>query len=138
MLDLKWLNDCMQAGEFLYGAYPLAVLKKLYETMKGYTVAKRELAEQCEAAEGQLMTYVDAVFPEFEALGYQEPGYFMPLVVREGQLYDVLRQAEKDGIPYAGLHLDEEAVWELLGEQGDVEFAIPTADEIAANVKENL
>ena len=37
------------------------------------------------------------------------------------QLYDVLRQAEKDGIPYAGLHLDEEAVWELLGEQGDVE-----------------
>ena len=70
MLDLKWLNDCMQAGEFLYGAYPLAVLKKLYETMKGYTVAKRELAEQCEAAEGLLMTYVDAVFPEFEALGY--------------------------------------------------------------------
>lgn len=28
MVDQKWLEACIQAGEFLYGIFPAALLKK--------------------------------------------------------------------------------------------------------------
>ena len=30
-MDLKWLETCATAGEFLYGYYSVTALKKMYE-----------------------------------------------------------------------------------------------------------
>lgn len=31
-MNKTWLDTCITAGEFLYGEYPVSVLKQLYET----------------------------------------------------------------------------------------------------------
>lgn len=43
-MDKTWLDTCITAGEFLYGEYPVSVLKTLYET-KGEKITTEQIME---------------------------------------------------------------------------------------------
>ena len=58
MVDQKWLEACIQAGEFLYGIFPAALLKKIYERKRGYKISDEELKESVESSTSILMEYL--------------------------------------------------------------------------------
>ena len=131
MIDREWLESCAQAGEFLYGAYPVEVLKELYETKAGYLISEAEAVREVQGMPSLLMEYIDNTWPEFENMGYRRKGYFLPRICDEGTpMYEVMVQAAEDGNGYTDLHLDPRGMSYLFEEQMDVEFYIPTEEEI--------
>ena len=127
MIDEKWVETCVTAGEFLYGYFPLSVLLKMYQTKRGYSISKAALAETVRNSKNILMEYAEGRLVDF---GHYGNGFLIPAELEGTRLEPVLRQAVKDGNPYAELHLDDEAREDLLIAQGNVEFYIPTEQEI--------
>ncbi len=129
-LDIEWLETCAQAGEFLYGAYPVQILKQLYETRKGYTISEKTVVEAMQDSQNHLMEYDPDNYEEFEELGYPD-GCFVPVFAEEDTpLFDMLKKAENDGNPYASIHFEEEELFDLLDQQMDKPFYIPKEKEI--------
>ena len=121
--DRQWIETCVQAGEFLYGIFPMSVLKKLVE--RRGPVSYADLLDCVNSSDAILMEFVEgALLDEGDDFGFLYP------VQAEGELRQILEQAERDGNPYADIHLDEEVHIALLDEQGEVDFYIPTRQEI--------
>ena len=137
-IDSDWLTMCAQAGEFLYGVFPVEILKKLYETKKGLSVPSIDkLVNETVNSPSIMLDYCPDSLPVFEELGFKSPGYFFPYVPdkkEQKDLYEMFSEADKKGNPYAEIHLSEKEWKGLLKEQEDVEFYIPNSDEIEALV----
>lgn len=132
MIDQNWIETCATAGEFLYGYYPVSVLQKLYQTKKGCTISRANLVAAMEQSDGVLMDYRNG---ELVASRDYGKGYYAPFEAEGTSLQPIFVQADKDGNPYASLHLDDDERVDLLVEQGDVDFYIPTAKEIVELVE---
>ena len=133
MVNQEWLETCVTAGEFLYGIYPAAVLKKLYERKKGCTISSETLRECVEKSDAIMMEYVEgALLDTGEYVGSE--GFLYP-VQAQGQLRKVMERADRDGNPYAANHLSEDEHFDLLEKQDDVEFYIPSEREISELVE---
>ena len=135
MIDQKWLETCAVAGEFLYGFYPVSVLKKMYETRKGCAILEPDLIESVKQSDSILMDYLAGRLVDFGNYG---DGFFVPAELEGTEFEPVMKQAQKDGNPYASLHLDDDVRADLLNEQMDVEFYIPTEKEITELVEEGF
>ncbi len=115
MIDQKWMDTCINAGEMLYGEFPLGVFHKLYET-RCSRVSDEEVMEHYDES---LMMLCDGEM-------------FTPLMAREGEMLEMFREADKNGIPYASLHFDLEELQDLRREQSqrDLDYWIPEASQI--------
>ena len=131
MISNEWLEKCAQAGEFLYGVYPAEVLLDLYETRDLADFTLQEMIEAAVSSPAIMMEYVDEVLPIFESMGNDKAGYFRPIVADASQpeLQEMFKNAQKDGNPYADLHVDPEEWSFLLKDQGDVAFYIPDDED---------
>ncbi len=130
MINQPWLETCAQAGEFLYGVFPYAILKRMYE-LKESGEPREDMIKAVIDSPALLLDYMDDPFLPFAQLGYKEGGYFQPTIATKGtDLYRFFEKLEKQGNPYARMHMigDEHSL--LVRNQGDVEFYIPTATEI--------
>ncbi len=113
-MDQKWLETCINAGELLYGEFPMDVLLKLYAT-KGKKVTTEQVMEFYDSS---LMMLCDGEM-------------FTPLIATEGEVLDMFKEADAAGNPYASLHFDLTELKALRKTQEDVEeFYIPAASEI--------
>ena len=81
------------------------------------------------------MDYVDATYPEFEALGYHEPGFFRPTLANDDEKYKFYKNLADCGDDLALAHISELDVESILKNQGDTPFYIPTKDEIERIIK---
>lgn len=139
MIDREWLYYCMQAGEFLYGFFPVEVLKKMYETKKGCAATIDDLLDAAEDSRNTLLRVTMGKLPGPEN-AYQDSAYYLaPVLVRESEapkLYEVLTKAKEHGNPFADLHLDEELQTDLLREQSIVDYYQPTESEILSLVRD--
>ena len=136
-MNKEWLEQCAQAGEFLYGVFPPDVLMQMYEKREKADFNQHEMINAVTGSEAVMMDYFANDLPEFAEMGFTDQGYFMPYVPAEDdekEIYDVFRKAHESGNPYAILHLDEDEWKGLLKEQEDVPFYIPDGDEIDALV----
>ena len=133
MIDQEWLESCITAGEFLYGIYPAAVLKKLYERKPGCTIKSQDIKECVEKSDSLLMEYVKGALLDTGEYAGSE-GFLYPVQV-EGELRSMLEKAGSLGNPYAANHLSEDVHMDLLQAQGDVEFYIPKEREITELVE---
>ena len=129
MVDQKWLEACIQAGEFLYGIFPAALLKKMYERKRGYKISDEELKESVESSTSILMEYVEGVLLDTGKFGNTE-GFLYPVQAEGGRLRQMLKQAEKEGNPYAAIHLNEEEHIHLLDQQEGKDFYVPTEKKL--------
>lgn len=77
-----------------------------------------------------MLEYILRRFLVFDEMGYHEAGYILPSIPQDGETADFFEQAAKAGNPYAVLHVDPDEMENLLKEQGDRPFYIPTAEEI--------
>lgn len=137
-MNIEWLEKCAQAGEFLYGVYPVEVLMKLYETREHDKLSVDEVIDAVVNSPAVMMECVDDTLPIFTELGYSIPGFFKPYVPDDGmaELRQMFKSADEAGNPYADMHLDPDE-WELLvKDQIDVDFFIPTADQIEQLIDE--
>ena len=131
-MDQKWLETCATAGEFLYGFYPVSILKKLYETKKGCRATEEEIIDAMRRSDAVLMEYMEGELLDFGNYG---DGFFAPMKLENTPLEKMMRRAMQEGNPYAELHISDDARMHLLNEQEDVDFYIPTADEITELVE---
>ncbi len=129
-MDRAWLETCATAGEFLYGLYTISVLKKMYESKPGYNISTSALIDAMKDLEKSgaiMMTYTEGQFDEKD----QGPGFFLPVECEGTELEGMMRQADRDGNPYASLHFDEKERMEVLLDcPEDIDFYIPAAAEI--------
>ena len=116
MIDQKWLDTCVTAGEFLYGEYPVEVLKQLYET-KGGKISREQIMEYCDS--GSMMVC------DGETVS--------PLIATTEPILGMFREADRNGNPYASLHFDLDELKALRKGNaviGDQPYWIPTAAQI--------
>ena len=132
MTDQQWLETCATAGEFLYGFYPVSVLKRMAERKKGFTISRKKLIEALEDSDSVLMEYDDSTLLDFGNYG---DGFFAPVEAEGTSLEPMLKKAQKAGNPYAALHLDDDERIDLIVSQEDVDFYIPTEQEITELVE---
>ena len=88
-LDKEWLGICVTAGELLYGEYPIEVLEALYAT-KGETISKEQILE----------------FLGDDSMMVCDGKNISPMIVKDGEMLERLKEADKNGNPYASLHFD--------------------------------
>ena len=115
-MDKAWLDTCITAGEFLYGEYPLSVLKTLYET-KGEKIGTGELQEFFDS--GSMMVC--------------DGEMVSPLMATTDPMLGMFKEADKNGNPYASLHFDMDELMVLRKENAVIEdqpYWIPTAKQI--------
>ena len=135
MIDIPWLETCAQAGEFLYCCYPLALLKRLYELKKGWKLLSTgqdvdtEIVKAIENSSSVLMEFHKGVLDD-EGMFAGESGFFIPEYITDQSLRAALKKAEKDGNPYALAHLEDNEHINIIAEQSDVDYYIPTEQEI--------
>lgn len=135
VIDQRWLETCVQAGEFLYGVYPVEQLKKMYETRKGCSATIDDLIGGVKASDSLLMEYREGSIDAFRGVKgcADSVGFLAPTELehdKDSDAYKKMRAAQKSGNPYAALHLDPAERMGLLNEQGSVEFYTPTEEEI--------
>ena len=112
-MDKTWLDTCITAGEFLYGEYPVSVLKTLYET-KGEKITTEQIMEYYDS--GSMMV-CDG---EMVSL----------LIATTDPILGMFKEADKNGNPYASLHFDLDELEVLRKENSVIEdqpYWIPTA-----------
>ena len=130
-INREWLCTCITAGEFLYGAYPVNVLKKMYEQKKGQAINMNDLINAIEELKNRgeiLMEYQKGRLDESKSQG---PGFLFPVDCGKTQLEAVMRKLDREGNPYASLHFDEEEIDTLLIERpDDLEYFIPGEKKI--------
>ena len=115
-MDKTWLDTCITAGEFLYGEYPVSVLKTLYET-KGEKITTEQIMEYYDS--GSMMV-CDG-----------EMG--SPLIATADPILGMFKEADKNGNPYASLHFDLDELEVLRKENSTIDdqpYWIPTAKQI--------
>lgn len=114
-MDQKWLETCINAGELLYGEFPMDVLLKLYAT-KGEKVTKEQVMEFYDSS---LMMLCDGKM-------------FTPLIVTEGEVLEMFKEADAAGNPYASLHFDMDELQTLRKEHSlpGLDYWIPKASQI--------
>ena len=88
-LDKEWLGICITAGGLLYGEYPIEVLEALYAT-KGETISKEQILE----------------FLGDDSMMVCDGETISPVIVKDGEMLERLKEADKNGNPYASLHFD--------------------------------
>ena len=129
-MDKKWLEMCATAGEFLYGQYSVAILRKLYQSKPGCTISSSDLISAMQELEkdGQiLMTYLSGRLDDND----DDQGFFLPVECEGTPLEKIMRQADEAGNPYASLHFDEDERLSLAVDCPDgIEYWIPTARQI--------
>ncbi len=116
MVDQKWMETCINAGELLYGEFPMEVFHKLYETKCPKTTTE----EVMEYYDESLMMLCDGQM-------------FTPLIATAEPLLSVFKEADEAGNPYASLHFDLDELQYLRHEREkavDVEYWIPKAKQI--------
>ena len=96
MMDTSWLDICVTAGEWLYGEYPVEVLKALYET-GGEKISTGELLESLDA----------------ESMMVCDGDMIRPVIVTEGDMLARLKEADAVGDSYASIHFDPEELQTL-------------------------
>ncbi len=133
MIDQKWLENCATAGEFLYGFYPVSVLKMMYETKRNCKAADAELIDAVVQSDAVLMDYMEGRLVDFGNYG---EGFFAPLELEGTQLEPMMKKAVESGNPYAELHLDDDTRMDLMVRQGDTDFYIPTEKEITELIED--
>lgn len=130
-MDKEWLTMCATAAEFLYGYFPVGVLRKMYMKKNGCSASDEELIKAMKSLqeEGQvLLNYQQGILDDTEDQG---AGYFEPLECEGTALEEALRKADKEGNPFASIHFDEDERETLLSENiGNLEFYIPSKREI--------
>ena len=115
-MDKTWLDTCITAGEFLYGEYPVSVLKTLYET-KGEKITTEQIMEYYDS--GSMMVC------DGETVS--------PLIATTDPMLGMFKEADKNGNPYASLHFDLDELEVLRKENSTIEdqpYWIPTAKQI--------
>lgn len=114
-MNKKWLDTCVTVGEFLYGEYPVTVLQKLYAT-KGEKISTEEIKEFLSC--GSMMVL--------------DGEMIRPLIVTDGEMLKLLKEADRNGNPYASLHFDPEELMALRKEQArpGLDYWFPTASQI--------
>jgi len=118
-MDKKWLGKCINAGEILYGEFPLHVLKKMYEI-------------KCPPeSDEDMISSID------ERLLMQWNGEMItPVNVKDGPQKKVLEESDRLGNPYASMHLRPKEIEDLRDNRWDIdEWYIPTEDEISQLAK---
>ena len=120
MIDQKWMETCINAGELLYGEFPMSIFHRLYETR----CPKMTTEEVMEYYDESLMMLCDGEM-------------FTPLMATEGEILRVFKDADAAGNPYASLHFDLNELKALRKEQSlpGLEYWIPTAKQIGELVE---
>ena len=114
MINKPWMEKCINAGELLYGEFPMSVFHQLYTT-KADPIDTSTVMEYYDES---LMMLCDGEM-------------FTPLIATDDELLQIFRDADAAGNPYASLHFDLTELKALRKTQADVEeFYIPTASEI--------
>lgn len=115
MVDQKWMETCINAGEMLYGEFPMSVFHKLYETKCPKTTTE----EVMEYYDESIMMLCDGEM-------------FTPLIATEGEILKIFKEADEAGNPYASLHFDITELQALRKEQSlpDIDYWIPSAKQI--------
>lgn len=116
MVDQKWMETCINAGELLYGEFPMEVFHKLYETKCPKTTTE----EVMEYYDESLMMLCDGEM-------------FTPLIATSDPILSVFKEADEAGNPYASLHFDLDEIQYLRNERekaGDIDYWIPKAEQI--------
>lgn len=134
MVDQEWLDTCVQAGEFLYGIFPVDLLQKMYSSRGGHQASAKELQEAVQNSDSILMHLEEGTLPDPSGTYRACRAYLAPTLISESEnpeLYAMMKEQEEQGNPYAGLHLRGEDQEELLHRQADVEFYLPTRQEIS-------
>ena len=132
MIDKDWLAACATAGEFLYGNYSLAILKKMYERKKGATISVKNLISAMQELQQSgmiLMEYAPCKLEDQD----DDNGCFLPVECEGTPLEQAMRQADADGNPYASFHFDEDERMDLaaaIPEGMELDYYLPTAAEI--------
>lgn len=85
-MNKTWLDTCITAGEFLYGEYPVSVLKQLYET-RGEKITVAELLNFFDT--GSMMVC--------------DGEMVSPMIATEGDVLRMFKDADAAGNPYASL-----------------------------------
>ena len=107
---------CLTAAEFLYGEFPVVVLRKLYAT-KGGNVTVREIMAFCDES---YMMLCDGEM-------------FTPLIATADPGLAMFREADRNGNPYASLHYDLDELEEVRRGQemlAEEDYWIPSAAQI--------
>lgn len=115
-MDKTWLDTCITAGEFLYGEYPVSVLKTLYET-KGEKITTEQIMEYYDS--GSMMVC--------------DGEMVSPLIATADPMLGMFKKADKNGNPYASLHFDLDELEVLRKENSTIDdqpYWIPTAKQI--------
>ena len=116
MVDQKWMETCINAGELLYGEFPMEVFHKLYETKCPKTTTE------------EVMEYYD------ESLMMLCDGErFTPLLATKDPLLSVFKEADAAGNPFASIHFDLGELQQLRKETqivADVDYWIPSTKQI--------
>ena len=134
MVDQEWLDTCVQAGEFLYGIFPVDLLQRMYASKAGHQAATQELLEAVRNSDSILMHLEEGTLPDPSGTYRACRTYLAPTLISESEnpeLYAMMEEQEEQGNPYAGVHLRREDQQELLGQQAQVEFYLPTRQEIS-------
>lgn len=115
MVDQKWMETCINAGELLYGEFPMKVFHKLYETRCPKTTTE----EVMEYYDESLMMLCDGEM-------------FTPLIATSDPILSVFKEADEAGNSYASLHFDITELQTLRKEQSlpGLEYWIPSAAQI--------
>ena len=136
MIDKTWLSTCATAGEFLYGEYSVSILRKLYESKKGFTASADELIPSMKKLQKSgtiLMEYLPGRLEDNDA----DLGFFVPVECEGTPLEPMMKKADADGNPYASLHLDEDERVHLAADAPEnLDYYIPTEKEITQLVEE--
>lgn len=115
-MNKTWLDTCITAGEFLYGEYPVSVLKQLYET-RGEKITVAELLNFFDT--GSMMVC--------------DGEMVSPMIATEGDVLRMFKDADAAGNPYASLHYDLDELQVLRKENAIIEgqpYWIPKASQI--------
>ena len=85
--DREWIETCVQAGEFLYGIFPMSVLKKMVE--RRGPVSYADLLDCVSSSEAILMEFVEgSLLDDGDDFGFLYP------VQAEGELRRILEQRD--------------------------------------------
>ena len=115
-MEMTWYETCLTAAEFLYGEFPVSVFRRLYAT------------------KGELISLDDIRLVHDESYMMLCDGeMFTPVVVTDGEMLQMLKDANAEGNPYASLHYDIDELNYLRREVAsvpDLEYWIPSASQI--------
>ena len=135
-MDLKWLETCAAAGEFLYGYFSVTALKRMYEAKPGCHITHEDVIagmQELRASGSVLTDYVKGRLDDSD----DDYGFFTPSELEGTPLEKIMKEADRTGNPYASLHLDKKERSFLLDDvPDDLDYYIPEWQETEQLVQE--